>query len=966
MLNAVLQKFKNIPEEYQRKISLDNMVNVNTGFLNIEFYANKDYSPEQDKHIINETSQYINILLKEQYTDNSLSELYALISAELRGGMIFIAQLLEDAQFLREWEERNKFRPYFSMSLNDTFERHSFLFKIFDTNPLYLLQTEDLKQIDEQIKINSEKLTRFDAKVNDAEIKKFVETTIAEYKKDVRVIAKIETEYKLNDIKLDDLNIDDFNMRMAKLAKLQNILDIEIPILNTYNKLKKEYMELLQKNIRELNNMTDLDKHKYLLKKVLDRHIEEQKKFNILSQFKYSLEILQSINTTNLNRFKIVRTLMDPKYDNFSIENIVKIIIAEFNILIKSDINPDFDNMGINKHTGDIIEQYVNIHRSVFIDEELKRKELITKRLIDNDLPRTQLEFDSLFLRIIKEEGYLNIKISKLNDSDILNFYNTRGLYDKLQNKTDMKDVLIQIIRYIFIQPAPYKKPNKQVFTYLEPFEKINYYENLRSKFESEGYLNNITAKRFDEIMDHIIENILLVKNSRYQTSSNKTLLIQLRAKKIIGSDNNISNYDKFISYIEEYVIIETNILLNDMFLYKSFASLGYIAKSSQSNKLTSLDDIFSLYDLLSINNKLYSFDTSLLDMLNNLPDVLQPPDNPKLEEYILKMEEYNKPENKDERINILFFIITQTKQLLMGDRITLLKYYSKDNNHVYYNIYPVTRQPTNISGLLIKLFAHNNTFAHNKYPICVMFPENSDYLYENTFYTDVLKNHTFIGVMCINIKNNPKYILIYKKIYDLTKLPEYKFATPTEIRYDLLTLVDPSLFHLISINSADFRLKNFENPMNMVIDNGVVRPIPTYYVENIMHTKTSLFTKLPYTDDLKKISEFNKQLTKPIPKKMLEQTSNPIQNPRTSGNQSNEQFWRKTSTVNVSANQTNRPKNTGVYNQANVRSWRDRSMLGANQTNNPANVLSWRKTAKISGGYKHRYEMIKNDYIKL
>ena len=910
MLNAVLQEFKNIPEDYQQKISLDNMVNVNTGFLNIEFYANKDYSPEQDKHIINETSQHINILLKEQYTDNSLLELYALISAELRGGMIFIAQLLEDVQFLREWEERNKFRPYFSMSLDDTFERHSFLFKIFDTNPLYLLQTEDLKQIDEQIKINSEKLTRFDAKVNDEE-----------------------------------------------------------------------------KKIQELNNMTDLDKHKYLLKKVLERHIEEQKKFDILSQFKYSLEILQSINTTNLNRFKIVKILMDPKYDNFSIENIVKIIIAEFNILIKSDTNTDFDNMGINKHTGDIIEQYVNIHRSAFIDEELKRKELITKRLIDNDLPRTQLEFDSLFLRIIKEEGYLNIKISKLNDSDILNFYNTRGLYDKLQNKTDMKDVLIQIIRYIFIQPAPYKKPNKQVFIYLEPFEKINYYENLRSKFESEGYLNNITAKRFDEIMDHIIENIPLVKNSRYQTSSNKTLLIQLRAKKIIGSDNNISNCDKFISYIEEYVIIETNILLNDMFLYKSFASLGYIAKSSQSNKLTSLDDIISLYDLLSINNKeLYSFDTSLLDMLNNLPDVLQPPDNPKLEEYILKIEEYNKPENKDERINILFCINTQTKQLLMGDRITLLKYYSKDNNHVYYNIYPVTRQPTNISGLLIKLFAHNNTFAHNKYPICVMFPENSDYLYENTFYTDVLKNHTFIGVMCINIKNNPKYILIYKKIYDLTKLPEYKFATPIENRYDLLTLVDPSLFHLISINSADYRLKNFGNPMNMVIDNGVVRPISTYYVENIMDTKTILFTKLPYTDDLKKISEFNKQLTKPIPKKMLEHTSNPIQNPRTSGNQSDEQSWRKTSTVNVSAIQTNRSKNTGVYNPANVRSWRDRPTLGANKTNNPANVrswrdrptlganktnnpvnvLSWHKTAKIRGGYKHRYEMIKNDYIKL
>ena len=955
MLNELIREFRNIPENYKQKISLDNMVKINTGFLNIEFYANNNYSPEQDKHIVNETSQHINILLKEKYTDNSFNELLALISAELRGGMIFIAQLLEDAQFLREWEERNKFRPYFSMSLDDTFERHSFLFKIFDTNPLYLLKTEDLKdidehivkktkQIDEQIKIYIEELKKTD---NKPEFEKIKVEELEEYAK----------EHKIDDFKMDELNL-----RILQLTELQKELKTDIPLLDTYIQYKEDYIEQIQKKLQELkeerallNNLpTELDKYKYLLRNILKKHIEEQKKFDILSQFKYSLDILQSINDTDLNRFKIVRKLMDPKYDDFSIENIVKIIITEFNnLLTKSDVATP-------------IEQRVNMRRREFIDEQLIRKKLIFERFAIVS-PSNQIEFNKLFLSIIKEEGFLNINITKLSDVEILNFYNTNELYRKL---SESESLLIKIIRYIFIQPYPKKKKYKTVFTNLEPFEKINYYENLKHKIVSEGYMENVTNKRFDEIMDHIIENIPQIKKSRYQTSSNKTLLRQLREKNIIEDKDkpNILDYDKMIEYIEEYVIVETNAILNDMFLYEVFESLGYIiTKTTDLNKLTSFDDLYSLYDLLSMNNKVkYTLDTSLIDMLKDLPETLRKPSDDKLIEFISKTIEYNSSNNENDKINILFFIITQTKQLLLGDRLTLLKYYSKDNNHVYYNIYPVTRQPTNISGLLIKLFAYNYTFAHNKYPVRIMFPEKTDYLYENTFYTGVLNSYTFIGIMCINIKH-PKYILIYKKIYDLTKLPEYKFATPIEQRYDLLTLVEPSLFHFISINSANYRLKNYENPMNMVLTNGVIRDIPSYYVDDMMHTKTILFTKMTDIEGLKDISLFSRQLVKPLPKKMPETALYPrdtqVSQEPTRGSEN--KSWRKN------------PMTGESENKSNDQSWRNKPMTNKPMTNNPswhqkplvhvsANPIDGPSWRKISGGYKNRYEIIKNDYIKL
>ncbi len=86
--------------------------------------------------------------------------------AELRGGMIYISQLLEDAQFLRKWEENNKFLKYFSMSTKDTYKEHSFLFEIFDKHSLYLISDYD---IDREIKKLIEDITEIQKKNNEVD-----------------------------------------------------------------------------------------------------------------------------------------------------------------------------------------------------------------------------------------------------------------------------------------------------------------------------------------------------------------------------------------------------------------------------------------------------------------------------------------------------------------------------------------------------------------------------------------------------------------------------------------------------------------------------------------------------------------------------------------------------------------------------------------------------------------------------
>ena len=846
MLNAVLREFKKISEVYKQKISLDNMVNIDTGLSNIEFYANDNYTPDQDKHIINETTKHINMLLKEQYTQESYAELLALISAELRGGMIFIAQLLEDAQFLREWEERNKFRPYFSLSLDDTLEKHSFLFKLFDENPLYLLRTEDLKEInivsiDKEIQTKIEELKKINETVSIKiiEEKKQEVINVEEYKKKLLTLQP-EKEHTVYD-RTRNYNI--FKIKYEELkAHLPDSADLleEYKIYNDeFIKYITEYKAKINREIEELTinkqnleGKTELELHKILLSKVLAKHIEEQKHIDILPTFKYDIKKVDDVDEKMLDIFKIVRKLMNPKYDKFDIEHIVSFIITEFNNVLRS--KKDYVS----------IQEYTSRHRGSYIVTEIQRKKKIDA-IFSQELKQVRNieQFKSVFLKIIKQKNYLFVKdIDDFDDEYILRFYDIQGLfntvydvipkivYGKRNNTIAAKLNCVQLIKkYIYIQPHPYRIPVMNLYTHLEPVKRINYLESLKNKLEQEGYLSNITENNFDKLMEIISHNVPQVKNSRFQASSNKLLLLQLREKGYIDSKGNRSvlNFDRIIEFIEEYTYSEAQIILNDKFLYKVFEELGYIKQKTQTNKLTSLDDLFSLYDLLSINGD-YNYDASLLDMLKHPPENLQVVEDDKLYEYKASIEEYNRSNN----IDILFRMITKEKQLLLGDRMTLLKYYAEKNRHIYYNIYPVTRQPSNISGLLIKLFAHNNTHGHNKYPIRIVFKEKSKFLYSNTFYTNALESYTFIGVMCINIKDKIKYILIYKKIFDLTQLPEYKFATPSEKRYDLLTFVDPSLWHLISINSAIYRLKNYDNPLNVDVQNGEVKTIDIYYLK--------------------------------------------------------------------------------------------------------------------------------------
>lgn len=892
MLNAVLREFKEIPPKYKQKISLDNMVNIDTGLSNIEFYANDNYTPDQDKHIINETTKHINMLLKEQYTQESYAELLALISAELRGGMIFIAQLLEDAQFLREWEERNKFRPYFSLSLDDTLEKHSFLFKLFDDNPLYLLRTEDLKEInivsiDKEIQTKIEELKKINEiiSIKIIEEKKQEVINVEEYKKKLLTLQP-EKEHTVYD-RIRNYNI--FKIKYEELkARLPDSADLleEYKIYNDeFIKYITEYKVKINKELKELKDnkqnlegKTELELHKILLSKVLAKHIEEQKHIDILPTFKYDIKKVDGVDEKMLDIFKIVRKLMNPKYDKFDIEHIVSFIITEFNNVLRS------------KENYVSIQEYMSRHRGSDIETEIQRKKKIDA-IFSQELKQVRNieQFKSVFLKIIKQKNYLFVKdIDDFDDDYILRFYDIQGLfntvyvipntvYGKRNNTIQAKFNCMQLIKsYIYVQPKPHNIKYMNSYTHLEPVERINYLESLKDKLMKEGYLSNITQNNFDKLMDIISHNVPRVKNSRFQASSNKLLLKQLIAKGYIEKEGKkrVIKFDRIIEFIEEYTYSEAQIILNDIFLYKVFEELGYIKQKTQTNKLTSLDDLFSLYDLLSINGD-YNYDASLLDMLKHPPEKLQEVEEDKLHEYKASIEEYNRSNN----IDILFRMITKEKQLLLGDRMTLLKYYAEKNRHIYYNIYPVTRQPSNISGLLIKLFAHNNTHGHNKYPIRIVFKSNI-FLYSNTFYTNALDSYTFIGVMCINIKDKIKYILIYKKIFDLTQLPEYKFATPSEKRYDLLTFVDPSLWHLISINSAIYRLKNYDNPLNVDVQDGEVKTIDIYYLKEAnvyyFHKDKTIpgsgyISKTQLKNDRKKLENiklFNYSLTGELPQR--------------------------------------------------------------------------------------------------
>ena len=637
---------------------------------------------------------------------------------------------------------------------------------------------------------------------------------------------------------------------------------------------------------------------KYNIIEKIQNYMQKYECLSELPQFKMLQSYINKMSSSSVMNIKGFNQYFIPHYDTNGYEHIQdKHLIKNLFINIHNKLN--------GKYTQ---QEYYELTSQ--INEELRGGNTILAHIIEEINNKQSFEENkNSYFNIVDTYGTYK-DLFKIFDTPLKNISDDK-IKEILENEEKEKKIKQQEFSEKVKQDM--KKTQENQTKYKPPHKKRNEENELKQKIENklkqsqdieltkfmnikrlQLFNNEIKNQNQEETLtlDKINEYIIKYNYAQYMK---KTLPFEDMKQIYINliGDNLKKSIEKFNNMIPKTSADNSRTYNDKAFEYalnenKIYDSINIKCDFKQENniKLNSIEELHSLYDLLMKCGD-YNIDTKLSVMLSNLPPNLQ---NIKIPEYLpefrKKINEYKNATTGD-KLNILLYIVSECKQLLVGNREETLKYISKDETtSIFFNTYPTNILKTDLTEIYMKIYAYNNTKTQNIFPCKVIFPKKKlidkhTYMNYNKFFMNEMpetsnKEYKYIGMLCIVLDEKIKIIMIYKKIIDLIQLPEYKFITPFEFKTELTALVDFSNMYDVITNCALQKMQMtcnllhkpdnrnttliqnpFENKIDEKKDEGLImEPIYVYKINNI-EPDTFLFSRFTIAEIQEKYNEY-------------------------------------------------------------------------------------------------------------
>lgn len=310
-------------------------------------------------------------------------------------------------------------------------------------------------------------------------------------------------------------------------------------------------------------------------------------------------------------------------------------------------------------------------------------------------------------------------------------------------------------------------------------------------------------------------------------------------------------------------ILIEQNLVLPiviDQLLFSSiddfivFSSwIKYLMSEQQQNK----KEILLLKDLLK------------MQLPSQIPQQIIDITPIHMIDIINAYKEYDEAINNQEKLLIIFKIVTKYRVLLNGDYTQTLKYISKNNRRLFYKVFLPEYKNYSLKLELQKYVAYTSVL-HNTFKTCIILEDSGNpFFQKGTPFKGYKKNkpdegYALEGYIIINMKNTYKLILVYANKIGLNDYVPV-FFTPFEFDFSFVSgcLSNEINYTLIRKNTGIIIRQIGEQPLTT---DGSTIPIGTIYaykspnnmkIDNDPENMVWL-SKLSYDEIVKKYEEQN------------------------------------------------------------------------------------------------------------